>query len=296
MVKAFKCLRYNWSERFREGGVAALVASRGSGKSTLLRQVLYEIKDRFEVCIAFCGSSDAARSMSRLCHPAFLYTCLDPEELTDRLEAICDEQERLASLRKHKNMCIILEDVADDRKFMRSNPALKRIASRGRHAAITLVCTVQYSNQLPPDVRANIDTLAIMFCKGAERENIRRSFFSMTSSKEFNNIVDCVCTNYRSLVLDATRQSPNLSDQLFFTKASLNIPDFTLLSPTYKAIADSIVMTANDVYKAEESLRQQRKAQREQRSMKRLGVKLSDTLVALEGDDHLLVTPVQTCK
>ena len=276
--------RYNWNEQFRNHGVAALIAARGSGKSTLLRQILYELRDRFDLAVAFCGSSDAARSMSSLCHPAFLYTCLDSEELTDRLEAIVDEQDRLASLGKPRRMCVLLEDLSDDRKFFRNNASLKRIASRGRHSYITLVATAQACHQLPPDVRTNLDTVVVLANKGQEREAIRKSFFSMLSSREYGNVVDSLCVSYRALVLDTTRQSSNLSDQLFFCKARPDLPPFCLLSPKFKAIADTIRLSAEDINQNEERLRRMRAAEREKRAKKRIGVQSKSVAVPVSPD------------
>ena len=261
--------KYNWQQQFRQHGVCALIASRGSGKSTLLKHILYELRTRFDVGIAFCGSAESVESMKNIIHPSFIFNSLDSDELVDRLEQVVDEQEKLASIKKHRNLAIILEDVADDRKFMRSNAALKRIASRGRHANITLFFTSQYSSQVPPDIRTNLDCAVILRPAGEERELIRKSFFSMLPQRQFNTIIDVLCVDFRSIVLDTTNQSSEINKQIYTCKGKTMQRSFQLLSPTYKAIASRIALSESQIMENEERARQVRRAERERRSAKR---------------------------
>lgn len=261
--------RYQWDRQFRNNGVVAFIAPRGSGKSTLIRYVLYELRRRWDLAVAFVGSPEAASSMRAYIHPSFIFYGCDTSELNDRLEAVVDESEAMAAKGTPRRICIILEDLGDDRKFMRANPALKRICARGRHSGITLVFSAQQAHQLPPDVRANIDALTCLFTKGEERESIRKAFFGSLSKSEFDFVVGTLCRDFQAIVLDTTHQSGDVSNSVFFTKAPLTVPRFSLLSPVFRAIAEQSALSSDDAREREEQQRNQRKLERAKRFHKR---------------------------
>lgn len=270
-VTTTRYCRYQWNNQLRQHGVCAFIAPRGSGKSTLMRYVLYEIRKRFDLAVAFVGSPDAAAHMQHYIHKAFVFSNMDSAELNDRLEAVVDEAEALAHKGTPRRVCIILEDLGDDRRFMRANPSLKRICARGRHSGITLIFSAQHAHQIPPEVRCNLDTLAFLYTKGEERESIRKAFFSSLNKREFDFLVERLCINFQAIVLDTTRQQGDLSKCIFFTKAPLTIPPFTLLSPVFRAIAKTMELSESETASRDEQLRRQRKVDRARRMNRRCG-------------------------
>lgn len=261
--------RYDWDRQFRQNGVVAFIAPRGSGKSTLIRYVLYELRKRWDLAVSFVGSPDAAASMRRFIDKAFVFFGVDSCELNDRLEAVVDEAEALASKGTPRRICIILEDLGDDKKVMRNNPALKRICARGRHSGITLVFSAQHAHQLPPDVRANIDSLCCLYTKGEERDSIRKAFFGSMTKAEFDFVVSTLCRDFQAIVLDTTSQVGDVSKSIYFTKAPLTVPKFSLLSPVYRAIAAKIALSDVEAAQIAEKQREQRKLERAKRMHKR---------------------------
>jgi uncharacterized protein YlxP (DUF503 family) len=281
--------RYRWREQLRMNGVVAFIAPRGSGKSTLIRYVLYELRNRFDLAVAFVGSPEAARNMEAYIHRAFVFASLDSDELMDHLEAVVDESEALADRGTPRRVCIIMEDLGDDKKFMRSNRVLKKICARGRHSGITLIFSAQQAHQIPPEIRANIDAMGLLFIKGEERAAVKKAFFSSLNTKEFDRIVEALCVNFRAIILDTTKQSAT-SNGIFYCQAPVTVPRFNLLSPVFRAIADSMVLSSAEILRRDEAMRQRRRVEREKRLSKMSSVPLVSTKeAAVMADDDTLV-------
>ena len=92
-----------------------------------------------------------------------------PEEL----ENIIDTQRKIIHYMKNTKMkklysiLIVIDDHADDTKFVRYSKLLHGLFTRGRHDAISVICSTQKYNVLAPIIRLNASSLYIFRLKNA---------------------------------------------------------------------------------------------------------------------------------
>ena len=92
-----------------------------------------------------------------------------PEEL----ETISNTQRKIIHYMKNTKMkklysiLIVFDDHADDTKFVRYSKLLHGLFTRGRHDAISVICSTQKYNVLAPIIRLNASSLYIFRLKNA---------------------------------------------------------------------------------------------------------------------------------
>ena len=70
-------------------------------------------------------------------------------------------------MKKFYSILIVIDDHADDTKFVRYSKLLHGLFSRGRHDAISVICSTQKYNVLAPIIRLNASSLYIFRLKNA---------------------------------------------------------------------------------------------------------------------------------
>ena len=97
------------------------------------------------------------------------YDTYQPEEL----EEIINTQRKIIHYMKEQKMkklhsiLIVIDDHADDAKFVRYSKLLHGLATRGRHDAISFILSTQKYNVLAPIIRLNASSLYIFRLKNA---------------------------------------------------------------------------------------------------------------------------------
>ena len=92
-----------------------------------------------------------------------------PEEL----ENIINTQRKVIHYMKNTKMkklysiLIVIDDHADDPKFVRYSKLLHGLFTRGRHDAVSVICSTQKYNVLAPIIRLNASSLYIFRLKNA---------------------------------------------------------------------------------------------------------------------------------
>ena len=92
-----------------------------------------------------------------------------PEELDN----IIDTQRKIihymktTKMKKLYSILIVIDDHADDTKFVRYSKLLHGLFTRGRHDAISVICSTQKYNVLAPIIRLNASSLYIFRLKNA---------------------------------------------------------------------------------------------------------------------------------
>ena len=68
-------------------------------------------------------------------------------------------------IKKLHSILIVIDDHADDPKFVRYSKLLHGLFTRGRHDAVSVICSTQEYNVLAPIIRLNASSLYIFRLK-----------------------------------------------------------------------------------------------------------------------------------
>lgn len=137
---------------------------RGSGKTQLICNLIYDIhknkaKKNQQIDLICCFSpTDALQSnFSRFIPQCFIHSSYNENILLKLLET---QKELKIRNGRTSNVVVILDDFGYDKSIW--NSTLNQIFCNSRHYNICFIVTFQYSMQLPPSLRANIDIVISM--------------------------------------------------------------------------------------------------------------------------------------
>ena len=136
-----------------------VVASSTGGKTVLIQNLILNV---YRDCFAQKDNMKVDDEKEKL-----YYDTYQPEEL----EEIINTQRKIIHYMKEQKMkklhsiLIIVDDFADDPKFVRYSKLLHGLATRGRHDAISFCLSVQKYRVLAPIIRLNSSSLYIFKLK-----------------------------------------------------------------------------------------------------------------------------------
>lgn len=219
------------------------VGRRGSGKSSLLRDILYRISGTVDFGLAFSPTEESLSAFREIMPEAWIYSMFSQS----KLEQMLDMQRAHGRIGKQRHLFLIMDDCMYDKKIMKST-AMRDLFMNGRHLKITLCFAVQYLMDISPDLRSNIDYVFSMNEKIiSNKTKLWKYFYGMFEKYEdFSRTMDRCTENFSSMVLDNTARTSNLSDTVFWYRASLDLPSFKMGKPIYWKLAEATRKTEED--------------------------------------------------
>ena len=211
-----------------------LQGRRGSGKSTLLNALLHRMKDSAELMIAMTPTV-SQQEVFRQMTPA----CLVHDHLNiEAIAALLKTQRHLLSKGKRpRNIVLVLDDCAFDARAFRS-PVLGDLARNGRHAKVTCFLCLQYAYDIPPALRSQCDLLFAL--REPSISNIKRlhsAYFGMVELAKFHILMTEATRDYACLVLLNTAPTSEISDCVFWYRATPHQPKFRVSNDVYFKLA-----------------------------------------------------------
>jgi hypothetical protein len=205
-----------------------VVGQSGSGKTAIMQDILYHMRNKLEICLAFCPSRDSNLEYRRHLPKSLVY---DNWSL-DHLDRITKTQLMLAKLPKRRDgstrnrrFGIIIDDCLYDKKqFM--GPSMKYLLMNGRHEKFFTMICAQYVVDLPKDLRSQIN-LAIVFPEAQEglREAMRINLLGIFKDDEQLQAAFKVLERYEALVFDIKAYRER-RPCMFVYKARYPLPHF----------------------------------------------------------------------
>ena len=193
-----------------------IIGKRNSGKTTLMKGLINDIKDQFNIVMAFSPTDDTNQALSGMMPPSLVHREINESLIKNLVET---QRRQWKPPHEGKHVLLILDDMAHERKFMDSK-IFKELAFNSRHLKITLILTLQYSMACGPAIRANVDAVFTMAERmQANRKRLYDGFYGLMSFPEFNTVMDSATNNYEALVLYNRTTSNQLEDSLFWWKA-----------------------------------------------------------------------------
>jgi GTPase SAR1 family protein len=142
-----------------------------------------------------------------------------PEEL----EAVITEQKKIVAAQKKRgdrrlfSILICVDDFADSAAFSRRSVLLHELYTRGRHAGISTITSVQRYRSLSPIIRVNATSLIVFRLRNfKEYQAIEEENSAAVSRDDFKAIYDAaVAEPYSFLYIDLTAKSV---DSMFYLR------------------------------------------------------------------------------
>jgi hypothetical protein len=213
--------------------ILVMIGARGRGKSTVLLDYLYNNRDiPFATCIS--PTDDLNNTYSPHIPSKFIFNKFTPELLANfvkRQKQIKKNKEKaLVGMvdERYKHVdprgILIMDDCLADSKQWNKDENIRWIFMNGRHAAITLVLTMQYQIGIPPELRVNIDWVFI--CKETkkmEKEKLWKYYAGIFPTYDmFSQIFDKCTQDKKVMVIDCLSESSKIEEQIYWYKADIH--------------------------------------------------------------------------
>lgn len=203
-----------------------IIGKKHTGKTVLLEDLVYHQRDI--PIYTVMSETEEANHIYRHHHHELMIHSKFNGEIIDKLiqkqrQKIieCDRRGIDPASRPEMGMGLILDDCGYDKKIFKKEN-MRQIFMNGRHWKITCLITLQYMMDIPPELRANADYVFVL------RNSIRKEQYKLWEHffgifphfKEFQQVLEKMTNDYGCLVLDQTSKSTNITDQVFYYKAT----------------------------------------------------------------------------
>jgi GTPase SAR1 family protein len=205
------------------GSKTVVIGKPGTGKTTLIASLLYGKKHIFPVGIAMSGSEDSNGFYRRIMPSTFVYNDYNEDKIKDFIRRQKIAKEHL----QNPWAVILLDDCTDDPSLFKT-PLQQGMYKRGRHWKMWYILSLQYSMDVRPVIRTNVDGVFIL------REPIlknRKSLWENYASivpdfSLFCEIMDQITDDYTALYVHNASKSNNWQECIFWYKAPLTPKNF----------------------------------------------------------------------
>ena len=242
------------ADRMKKHKIILIIGPQYSGKSWLLKDLLYYVNISFPVIV---NPNEFATGFFGSILPK---QCKKETLDNDWLEHFCGRQRQLLDFNKQKRRnldCgagLILDHFTGDltRKLKwHLNDYFKFLFQSGKDAGITLVVTSPYPLKLPPDYLASVDYVFMLReSNKVNKQSLFKMFGGMFGTYEnFEDIFDQCTVNYRALVIDRTKRTSEISDQVFWYKAPKKPRRFKMGSPRLWSVCYNTNVSLDDLLK-----------------------------------------------
>tara|TARA_Y100001958_G_scaffold159954_1_gene164625 strand:+ start:2259 stop:3050 length:792 start_codon:yes stop_codon:yes gene_type:complete len=198
-----------------------LIGKRDTGKSFLCKDILHAHRN-IPAGSVISGTEAANEFYGKMVPPIFIHEEYQPaiiENLIKRQQKLINDRKEGKSV--DPRSFIILDDCLYDNTWVKDKN-VRSLFMNGRHYHILFILTMQYALGIPPNLRTNIDFVFILRENYvSNRKRLYEHYAGMFPTFEmFCQVMDQCTENYECLVINNNAKSNQLSDQVFWYKAS----------------------------------------------------------------------------
>jgi len=202
-----------------DSGIVVCIGRRKSGKTVNILDILYHKRMSFSHGIVFCGSKATCREYQQHIPSVFIHDEFNPK----LLESIVNKQERDVEMGTAKPIFVLLDDLMYAKGAVTRDKTVRRIAFNGRHAKIFLILSMQYSMDLDPSIRQQID---FVFLSREKNKHYREKLYNaynvcFESPSAFDRAMTSCTNDFETFVLSSASdtQSDKPEDNAFWFKS-----------------------------------------------------------------------------
>ena len=212
-------------------GITLFVGGTESGKSSGLVTWLYNQRNDFDVCIVFCDSMDDVMNYEQIAPGCFVFEGYHGDVI-ERVYAIQQQNTRDGV---ETRVALVIDDCGFDKKALRNDKQLARLASNGRHARFRTYLAIQEVTQLGPDVRKAAKHVCLAKEKRPPYKKRIYEYFNpcFKTYDEFEAVFDAVAQDNRQMVMYMFQgsNSNEIVDNVWWFKPQWPWPKFRIPTP-----------------------------------------------------------------
>lgn len=203
-----------------------IIAKRGTGKSVMAKDILYHLRRKpGGVVIA---PTDKLNGDYKKFFPDIYIHYDITEEILKKI--LLRQTEMMAKKNKKKKEgkridasgVLVMDDCLSHKKSWGKIQAISEILMNGRHYKLTYILTMQEPLGLMPNLRSNFDYIFLLKENSAlNKKKLWVNYASMFPSLPvFEKVLSKVTENYCSLVIDNRKATDDISQQIYWYRAS----------------------------------------------------------------------------
>lgn len=218
-------------DRPEQGGSKIVIIGKpGTGKTTLITSLLYEKSHIFPAGVAMSGTEDSNGHYSKIFPSTFVFNALDKPVI----EHFISRQKLAKQHLPNPWAILLLDDCTDDPKIF-NDPMFLGLYKNGRHWKCLFILSLQYSLDIKPAIRTNIDgTFILRETNLRNRRILWENYSSVVGDfQTFCDIMDQLTNDYTALYIHNATTSSNIEDCVFWYKAKPVPDNFRIGSDDY---------------------------------------------------------------
>jgi hypothetical protein len=224
----------NTPKEIEKGGSKIFVIGKpGTGKTTLIASIMYHKRDVIPIAMIQSGSEDSNHFYKSFIPNTFIYNEYNEEKLANYIQ-----RQKIA--RQHIEnpwgLCL-LDDCTDDPRLFNKPIMQGSVFKKGRHLNTLFIISLQYALDVRPVIRVNIDGTFILRESSLKiRKTIWENYASIIPDfSVFCSIMDQITDDYTALYIHNATTSNNISDCVFYYKATPITKEFKFGHPDFWA-------------------------------------------------------------
>lgn len=238
-------------DRMRKHKIIMIIGPQYSGKSRLLQELLYYINPSFPIL------TDPNEFATGFYGGILPKQCKKEQLDNDWLEKFCARQRTLLDFNKQNrrnldtSAGLILDHCVPDLIDLKweKNPNFKFLFTTGKEASTSLVLTAPYPLKMPAHYLSSVD---YVFMLRETNKTNKKKLFDMFGGcfgryEYFEEVFDQCTENYRALVIDRTKRTTDLSEQVFWYRAPEKARQYRLGSPRLWQICYNTSVALDDL-------------------------------------------------
>jgi hypothetical protein len=222
-INRFNPRKLNTQRKERGPPVILFIGARGTGKSFACKDIVYYLR-KIPTGVVMSGTTSGCQEFGKVIPKSFIYEKLKMNVIKEIIQTQSKKIKKAPpkdQRREDLDTLLLLEDCMADKKPFKTDE-MREIFMNGRHLGICFIMNLQYSMDIPPALRGNIDyVFATREVNHSAKKKLYEHFFGCIKSyKRFDEIFSEVTKNNGLMVLDRTDTTGSINKMLFYYKAT----------------------------------------------------------------------------